>query len=190
MLHVLSILSTPIPAVHLPISGPARPETYADLLEEFDVTATLSTVTSLVNLANYMLPQNKTLPLVHAVMFAGEALYPDQRVLLQQLFPNATFRSCILGSMDAGRSIVQDRVDDRLTANRCICRVGRRGRCACPSSVTVVRNCRAACVGRRARQRGHSRKWCGWRHCRDKPDLTIDACGTVSHWGSSGMGKL
>lgn len=102
VLHVLSLLSAPIPAVHLPIGGPAPPETYASLLEEFEVTATLSTVTSLVNLANYMLPQKKTLPLVHAVMFGGEALYPDQRLLLQRLFPNATFRSCILGSMDAG----------------------------------------------------------------------------------------
>lgn len=50
-----------------------------------------------------MLAQGKTLPLVHAVMFAGEALYADQRMILQRLFPNATFRSCILGSMDAGR---------------------------------------------------------------------------------------
>lgn len=150
VLHVLSILSTSVPAVHLPISGPAPPESYADLLEEFDVTATLSTVTSLVNLANYMLPQKRTLPLVHAVMFAGEALYPDQRVLLQQLFPNATFRSCILGSMDAGENflLLRSGLNDMLTKYRRLCRVRRPGRRSCPSSVAVFRGVRTACLYR------------------------------------------
>lgn len=102
LLHVLSIMVSPTPAVHVPIGGLQDPTVTENLLVECGVTAILSTVTSLVRLAQYMLPRNKALPLIRAVMFGGEALYPDQRKLLSSLFPNATFRGCIFGSMDGG----------------------------------------------------------------------------------------
>jgi phenylacetate-CoA ligase len=98
-------MSAPVPAIHLPISGPAEPESYAGLLEEYEATAILATPTTLVKLAQYLTTQGKTLPKVHAIMFGGEPLHPDQTVFLKKVFPNATSRSCILGSMDAGQSI-------------------------------------------------------------------------------------
>jgi phenylacetate-CoA ligase len=102
LLHVLSVMSSPIPLVQIPIGGLGSPETNEHLLRGCKVTAVLSTVTGLVRLADYMLPQGRTLPLIRSVMFGGEAMYPGQRDKLSRILPNATFRGCIYGSMDAG----------------------------------------------------------------------------------------
>lgn len=78
------------------------PETTAHLLKTCRVTAVLSTVTSLVRLASYCRPREETFPLVTAIMYSGEPLFEDQVAALAYLFPNATVRSCIYGSIDAG----------------------------------------------------------------------------------------
>ncbi|KAF4986591.1 hypothetical protein FDECE_15874 [Fusarium decemcellulare] len=102
LLHILSVISLPIPAVQIPIGGLMPPETTAHLLQICRVTAVLSTVTSLVRLASYCRPRQETFPLVSAVMFGGEPIFEDQVAALAYLFPNATIRSCIYGSIDAG----------------------------------------------------------------------------------------
>ncbi|EXK80720.1 hypothetical protein FOQG_14768 [Fusarium oxysporum f. sp. raphani 54005] len=102
LLHILSVISLPVPAVQIPIGGLMPPETTAHLLKTCHVTAILSTVTSLVRLASYCRPRGETFPLVTAIMFSGELMFGDQVAALAYLFPNATVRSCIYGSIDAG----------------------------------------------------------------------------------------
>ncbi|KAF4449233.1 AMP-dependent synthetase/ligase [Fusarium austroafricanum] len=102
LLHILSVMSLPIPAVQIPIGGLLPPETTAQLLHTCRVTAVLSTVTSMVRLHGYCRPRNEIFPNITAVMFGGEPFFEDQVTALKYLFPNATIRSCIYGSIDAG----------------------------------------------------------------------------------------
>jgi len=102
LLHVLSIMSCPIPLVQIPIGGLGSPDTNEHLLRDCKATAVLSTVTGLIRLADYMLPHGRTLPLIRNVMFGVEAMYPGQCDKLSRMLPNATFRGCIYGSIDAG----------------------------------------------------------------------------------------
>ncbi|KAF9775710.1 hypothetical protein IL306_006170 [Fusarium sp. DS 682] len=102
LLHILSIISLPIPAIQIPIGGLMPPASTARLMRTCRVTAVLSTVTSLVQLASYCRPLKETFPAVKAVMFGGEPMFDDQVAAVSYLFPNATVRSCIYGSIDAG----------------------------------------------------------------------------------------
>ncbi|KAF4344206.1 AMP-dependent synthetase ligase [Fusarium beomiforme] len=112
LLHILSIISLPIPAVQIPIGGLMPPASTARLLKTCRVTAVLSTVTSLVQLSSYCRPLNETFPAVKAVMFGGEPMFDDQVAAVSYLFPNATIRSCIYGSIDAGVVAVSARAEN------------------------------------------------------------------------------
>ncbi|EGU77572.1 hypothetical protein FOPG_17513 [Fusarium oxysporum f. sp. conglutinans race 2 54008] len=112
LLHILSVISLPIPAIQVPIGGLMPPESTAHLLRTCRVTAVLSTVTSLVQLASYCRPLEETFPSVTAVMFGGEPMFDDQVAAVSYLFPNATVRSCIYGSIDAGVVAVSARASN------------------------------------------------------------------------------
>lgn len=102
LLHALSIMSCPILLVQIPIGGLGSPEMNEQLLRDRKVTTVTSTVTGVIRLADYMIPQGRTLPLIRSVMLDGEAMHPGQRDKLSRILPNATFRGCIYGLMDAG----------------------------------------------------------------------------------------
>ncbi|KAF4961210.1 hypothetical protein FGADI_447 [Fusarium gaditjirri] len=102
LLHILSVISLPIPAVQIPIGGLMAPDMTAHLLRTCRATAVLSTITSLVRLASYCRAKQERFLSVTAVMFGGEPMFDDQVAAVAYLFPNATIRSCIYGSIDAG----------------------------------------------------------------------------------------
>ncbi|KAF5714368.1 hypothetical protein FGLOB1_3508 [Fusarium globosum] len=102
LLHILSVISLPIPAIQIPIGGLMAPDVTAQLLRTCRATAVLSTITSLVRLAFYCRPKHQSFLSVTAVMFGGEPMFEDQVAAVAYLFPNATIRSCIYGSIDAG----------------------------------------------------------------------------------------
>lgn len=78
------------------------PDMTAHLLRTCRTTAVLSTITSLVRLAAYCRPRQERFLAVTAVMFGGEPIFDDQVAAVAYLFPNATIRRCIYGSIDAG----------------------------------------------------------------------------------------
>ncbi|KAF5972578.1 AMP-dependent synthetase ligase [Fusarium coicis] len=102
LLHILSVISLPIPAIQIPIGGLMAPDVTAELLRTCRATAVLSTITSLVRLASYCRPKQERFLSVTAVMFGGEPMFDDQVAAVAYLFPDATIRSCIYGSIDAG----------------------------------------------------------------------------------------
>lgn len=103
-------MALPVPAIQVPIGGFSAPDSMEHLIEECNVNVLLSTPTTLVKLANFCRPRTKTFPKIHLIMFSGEPLFPDQELLLHPVFPNAKFRSCIYGSIDAG--VVAKPADD------------------------------------------------------------------------------
>ena len=71
-------------------------------MKELDVTVIFSTVTKMVQIAEYLLGQKETMDQIRAFMFAGEAFFYDQRAMVQAAFPLARIRSLVYGSMDSG----------------------------------------------------------------------------------------
>ncbi|KAF5636165.1 AMP-dependent synthetase ligase [Fusarium sp. NRRL 52700] len=102
LLHILSVIYLPITANQIPIGGLMAPDVTAQLLRTCRATAVLSTITSLVRLVSYCRPKQEGFLAVTAVMFGGEPMFEDQNATMAYLFPNATIRSCIYGSIDAG----------------------------------------------------------------------------------------
>lgn len=93
---------SPIDLVQLPVTGSAPVEFTLTTMQDFDANVVAGFPTTLCRLASHVLDEVGSLPLVRLVLFSGEALYDDQRALLQQAFPNAEFRSFVYGSVDGG----------------------------------------------------------------------------------------
>lgn len=102
MVHVLSVAAASLPAVQVPIGGSVPLSSMANLIEVCQVTVVLSTVTTLVRLAEHCTPKGIKFPLVHTLMFGGEPIFRDQQNALQDILPNAKFRSCIYAGIDYG----------------------------------------------------------------------------------------
>ncbi|KAH7216007.1 hypothetical protein DER44DRAFT_654709, partial [Fusarium oxysporum] len=102
LLRILSVIYLPIPAIQIPIGGLIAPDMTAHLLRTCHATAVLSIITSLVRLASYCRPKQEMFLSVTGIMFGGEPMFDDQVVAVAYLFPNATIRSCVYGSIDAG----------------------------------------------------------------------------------------
>ncbi|KAK2668457.1 ANL, N-terminal domain [Fusarium oxysporum f. sp. vasinfectum] len=101
LLRILSVIYLPIPAIQIPIGGLIAPDMTAHLLRTCHATAVLSIITSLVWLASYCRPKQEMFLSVTAIMFGGEPMFDDQVAAVAYLFPNATIRSCVYGSIDA-----------------------------------------------------------------------------------------
>lgn len=102
LLHVLSIMFIPTPAVHLPIGGFTPAPTTAAFLNDFSATVMFAGVTTITTTAEYLVSTNMICPTVRIIMFSGERFYYDQKSLIKKAFPNAVCRSLVYGSMDAG----------------------------------------------------------------------------------------
>ncbi|MET7802700.1 phenylacetate--CoA ligase family protein, partial [Streptomyces decoyicus] len=92
----------PVDLVNLPIGGGAPLDSTITTLSEFRVDVVMGAPTTLCRLAEQLLQQDRQLADVELLLFAGEALYDDQRRLLAAAFPNAQARSLGYGSVDAG----------------------------------------------------------------------------------------
>jgi phenylacetate-CoA ligase len=99
---------SPIPVVQFPISGAAPLESIVHTLLELDITTIVATPTSALRIAEPLAeaaringPRSGQPPL-RKLLFGGEAVYPDQRARLLELFPGLDIRSIGCASVDAG----------------------------------------------------------------------------------------
>lgn len=109
LLHVLSVFYLPIHervgAVQLPVAGHVTTESMVTHILEFQGTVVLSTVTTMVKMAELLRWHGKhrhTADSVRLLLFSGEALYNDQVDIIKRSFPNAELRSLVYGAMDCG----------------------------------------------------------------------------------------
>ncbi|MGD9787886.1 MAG: AMP-binding protein [Sulfuricellaceae bacterium] len=89
-------------ALQFPISGRADFDVIEHTVRDFDIDVVMGVPTTLVNLAEHLLGEERTLPSVKRLLFGGESLYPDQRQTLATAFPNAHAASIGYASVDAG----------------------------------------------------------------------------------------
>ncbi|KAK7716246.1 putative NRPS-like protein biosynthetic cluster [Diaporthe eres] len=110
LLHVLSVFYLPIHervgAVQLPVAGHVTTESMVTHILEFEGTVVLSTVTTMVKMAELLAGVGwhgrNTADSVRLLLFSGEALYNDQVGTIKRAFPNAELRSLVYGTMDCG----------------------------------------------------------------------------------------
>lgn len=110
LLHILSVFYLPIHervgAVQLPVAGHVTTESMVTHILEFEGTVVLSTVTTLVKMAELLVgvgwQGRATADSVRLLLFSGEALYNDQVGIIKRAFPNAELRSLVYGTMDCG----------------------------------------------------------------------------------------
>lgn len=110
LLHVLSVFYLPVHervgAVQLPVAGHVTTESMVTHILEFEGTVVLSTVTTMVKMAELLAGVEwygkHTADSVRLLLFSGEALYNDQVGIIKRAFPNAELRSLVYGTMDCG----------------------------------------------------------------------------------------
>lgn len=98
----MSLEHAPVANVRLPVSGGASPQYTAAVVEDFDAHVLATLPTKLCRLADHLVSQDRALPGVELLLFAGEAFFEDQRPLLAKAFPNARIQSLGCASVDAG----------------------------------------------------------------------------------------
>lgn len=110
LLHILSVFYLPIHervgGVQLPVAGHVTTESMLTHIIEFEGTVVLSTVTTMVKMAELLVgvgwQGRSTADSVRLLLFSGEALYNDQVGIIKRAFPNAELRSLVYGTMDCG----------------------------------------------------------------------------------------
>ena len=85
----------------LPIGGAAPFEFIVHTLQDYKVNVLLGVPTTLLHLAEYVRDQGITLS-IDRCYYGGEAMYPDQRDLLAQIFPGVSVLTVGYASVDAG----------------------------------------------------------------------------------------
>ncbi|WP_399919901.1 phenylacetate--CoA ligase family protein [Streptomyces kanamyceticus] len=102
-LHVTySLRETPVPLVELPIASHTDLDSIARILQEQAPTVICATPSFLIRLATHLRTLDVTLPGLRLLLYAGEALYPDQRAPLTETFPHAQPRPFAYVNAEAG----------------------------------------------------------------------------------------
>jgi phenylacetate-CoA ligase len=95
-----SMEDCPTPPLHFPIGGAADLEHILATLEDFQIEVLAGVPTTIMKVAEAC--RNKNFKFIKRVLFGGEAMYPDQRETLREIFPNVQVLSIGYASVDAG----------------------------------------------------------------------------------------
>jgi len=92
------------PPVQFPIGGGTSPASILKTVQEFQIDVLAGVPTTLLTLAEFYAANAAQYPGVRPVkvLFGGESMYADQRVRLQQIFPNIKIQSIGCASVDGG----------------------------------------------------------------------------------------
>jgi phenylacetate-CoA ligase len=89
-------------ALNFPLAGATAPEAIAKAIKDFSINVIAGVPTTILALAEHMLKHDLPRASVNKIIFGGESLYPDQRALLEQIFPGVALHSIGYASVDAG----------------------------------------------------------------------------------------
>lgn len=98
-----SLEESPVDVLQLPIGGGTSVEETAQLIADFGANVVAGVPTTILALAEYAAAQGLSRRMkLERVLFGGEAMYPDQRERLEQIFPGVRSLSIGYASTDAG----------------------------------------------------------------------------------------
>lgn len=90
--------------MQLPIAGATTPDDVYRFIKEFKATVLAGVPTTMMSLVDHIdkVGGDPAASTVRLILFAGEAMYPDQRARLEACFPGVEIRSIGYASTDAG----------------------------------------------------------------------------------------
>lgn len=99
-----AIESSPASVVQFPVEGRTPLETISKTIADFKINALAGPPTTLLNVADHLAQNRSRYPgaAIEKIFFGGESVYPDQRELLQSIFPGVKISSIGYASVDAG----------------------------------------------------------------------------------------
>lgn len=97
----LALTNAPIPNFHLPI-GVAPLESQAWTLRTYAATVLVAMPTVMCRLADYLINLHQHVSSLRLLLYIGEHLHKDQRLLLSKAFPSAQIGPIQYGSVDGG----------------------------------------------------------------------------------------
>ena len=98
-----SLEESPLDVLQLPVGGATSVEETAQIVADFGVNVIAGVPTTIMNLAEYAAASGLAKRFkLERVLFGGEAMYPDQRERLAEIFPGVRSLSIGYASTDAG----------------------------------------------------------------------------------------
>ena len=97
----LALTDAPMPNFHLSI-GVAPLESQAWTLQTYAATVLVAMPTVMCRLADYLVKLDQQVSSVRLLLYIGELLHKDQRILLSKAFPSAQIGPIQYGSVDGG----------------------------------------------------------------------------------------
>ncbi len=91
----------PVRCLQLPISGGIAVDDVVHLAEDYGATVLAGVPTTILGIVE-AIERSRARPPIRLVLFAGEAMYPDQRAQVLRALPGAEIRSIGYASTDAG----------------------------------------------------------------------------------------
>jgi phenylacetate-CoA ligase len=89
-------------ATNFPMTGASNPALIAKTVEEFRIDTLAGVPTTILAFAQHVTREGLKLPSVRRVLFGGESMYSDQRLVLAEAFPGVQVASIGYASVDAG----------------------------------------------------------------------------------------
>lgn len=100
---IATLEETPIPIVHLPITGAQPHEVMVAEIQRFQATVIVGPLFTLTRLADYLAGRGLVLENIRQLVFTGETLFEDIRARWKIAYPNAHACAPSYASVDAGQ---------------------------------------------------------------------------------------
>lgn len=97
----LALTESPVPNIHLSI-GVAPLESQAWTIRTYAATFLVAMPTIMCRLAEYLVENNEPAGSIRLLLYIGELLHKDQKILLRKAFPSAGIGPIQYGSVDGG----------------------------------------------------------------------------------------
>ncbi len=97
-----SLEQSPIDVLQFPIAGATGHSTIMEFIDEYGINVIVGVPTTILSIVEYILKVGKGIPSIDKVLYGGEAMYPDQKDFLRDIFPGVRIASIGYASVDAG----------------------------------------------------------------------------------------
>ncbi len=94
-----SLMDAPVDVKQFPLSGAADPDLIIETIKEFDINVLMGVPTTILRLIKQF--DNNEIN-IEKIFYAGETMFPDQRDILKNRFPNVEILTSSYATVDAG----------------------------------------------------------------------------------------
>lgn len=96
-----SLMDSSTPIFQFPFTGGVDNEKLISYVLKYAINVLIIVPARLMSLNSYLVERNISLPQIHSILYGGECIFPEQKLMLQSGFPNANCSSIGCVSVDA-----------------------------------------------------------------------------------------